>query len=101
MPFTLGDITAASATPNKYATLGNENPETPAHGAYAIAPSDTTDLPQAIKSIYVGVSGDVKVTTAIGDVVTFKAHPVGYMLVKATRVWATGTTATNLLGLYH
>jgi len=48
--------------------------------------------------IYVGTSGDVKVTTLDGDDVLFKAIAAGVVhpiLVK--RVWSTGTTAVNLL----
>jgi hypothetical protein len=43
----------------------------------------------------------VKLTTINGDTVTFTALPVGTLLpIRAKLVFSTGTTATNLLGLY-
>lgn len=69
-------------------------------GAAAITPSDTVDLPSQAKAIYVGGAGDVLATIG-GTDVTFKAVPVGTVLhITATRVKATGTTATNLVALY-
>jgi hypothetical protein len=74
----------------------------PASHAAAIAPADGADLANAaIKGIYVGVSGDVKVDlVAGGSGITFKAAPVGLLRIQAKRVYATGTTATNLVALY-
>lgn len=75
------------------------------NGAYdeaaAIVPADGSDLPALTRAIYVGVTGDVKVdleTTGTG--ITFKAMPVGIHRIRAKRVYATGTTATNLVALY-
>lgn len=71
----------------------------PATYAFAITPHDSTDFASACRGIYVGGAGDI---TAIvkGVAVLFKAVPVGAILpVSATRVNATGTTATNLVGL--
>jgi hypothetical protein len=73
--------------------------------AIAITTSDTTDATAPYRGIYVGGTGDVKIRSgglngATSDVV-FKAVPVGTILrVKAIRVFTTGTTATNLVGLY-
>lgn len=56
-------------------------------------------------SVYVGVSGNVKVTpfsSSSPDVstVTFTNVPAGTMLpVQVQKVWATGTTATGLIGI--
>lgn len=69
-------------------------------GATAITPSDSANLPQTYKAIYVGGTGDVKVVTIAGDTVTFAAVPVGILPVVCTKVFATDTTATNLVGLY-
>lgn len=46
--------------------------------------------------IYVGVAGDVKVDTVGGDTVTFKAGQ-GFLPVQVTKVYQTGTTATDML----
>lgn len=69
--------------------------------ATAITPSDTVDIVKAGSPLYIGVTGDVKVTTMMGTDVTFTAHPVGYMPVLVRRVWDTGTTATNINSLHN
>jgi hypothetical protein len=73
----------------------------PASQAVAISPNDTNDLETPTRGLYVGAGGDVRVTL-VGDTnpVTFAglaggvAHPI-----RAKRVWATGTTATGIIGL--
>lgn len=63
----------------------------------AITPSDTAQ--NAFSYIYVGTGGDVKVTDELGNVATFTAAPQGgYLWVRTSLVWATGTTASNLVG---
>ena len=66
----------------------------------AVVPSDSTDVPGLFyKYIYVGLTGDLKVTTLEGNVVTFKSVPTGSRIDGVvTRVWATGTTATLMIG---
>jgi len=70
--------------------------------AVAITPSDTAEQgPPILSGVYVGGAGDVTVITELGTTTTFKAVPVGQTLFCRTRlVKATGTTATNLVGLY-
>lgn len=84
-------------------TTGIRPPVTPAPKSYSIAaavtPHDTNELPVYAKALYVGVSGDVKLTTIDGSTVTLKAAPVGYHWVTAKVVFSTGTTATNILAL--
>lgn len=70
-----------------------------AFDAFAIAPSDTVDLAQPARALFVAVSGDVSLTTLAGTHVTFQNVAAGLFPVAATRVWATGTTATGLRGL--
>jgi hypothetical protein len=58
---------------------------------------------QRCPRVYVGVAGDVKIDGQDGGwAVTFKAHPVGYMLVQVRPIYSTanGTTATDLVLLY-
>ena len=58
-------------------------------------------VPTVTRRIYVGVSGDVKVDLQGGETgVTFKAAPVGFLDIHATKVYATGTAATNLVALW-
>ena len=65
-----------------------------------ITPSDTADLTEACWAIYVGTSGDIRIKTLRGTVVTLSAVPAGVLPVGAARVYATGTTATSLLAVY-
>lgn len=65
--------------------------------AFAVTPSDTVNLAVA-GQLYIGVTGDVKVTTIGGTDVVFKAVPVGWLgVIRVLRVWSTGTTATNIV----
>ena len=95
--------------------------------AIAVVPSDTISIPAAggvqqsgsatattatklVNSagaftngcvLYVGVAGDVKVKTAAGNDVVFTGVPAGsFMPVQVTQVFATGTTATNIVALW-
>lgn len=72
----------------------------PARHAFAITTSDTADFANHPRAIYVGTTGDIKVTTILGDTVTFSSVAVGVLPVQVKRVWSTGTTASNLVGLY-
>jgi len=69
--------------------------------AVAITPSDATNFTEgACHAIYVGGAGAV-VAVVNGTAITFAAVPVGTVLqLRATRVNATGTAATNLVALY-
>ncbi len=67
--------------------------------AEAITPHDTNDLVNITRAIYVGGAGNIAATVGKTDV-TFTAVPVGTVLrVRASKVKATGTTATGLVGL--
>ena len=72
----------------------------PVSAGAAITPSDTVDLPQATRVLYVGIPGDVRVQLVGGDEVTLIAAQGGAMYpIRAARVLATGTTAGALVGL--
>ena len=74
--------------------------EAPADKALAIAPSNGVDLEFATRAIYVGSGGDLRVEMQGGGLVTFVGVPGGTVLpVRVARVYATGTTATSLVGL--
>lgn len=50
------------------------------------------------RRLYVGGAGDVKVTFLGGGVVTYKSKPQGSFVDGAiTKVWKTGTSATDLI----
>ena len=81
-----------------------------AYRAAAVTPSDTADIPSVSTQdgtgnngcvLYVGVAGDVKVTTAGGDTVVFTGLLAGmFVPVQVLRVWATDTTATDIVALW-
>jgi hypothetical protein len=71
----------------------------PATRAFDVSPSDSADLPKVVRALFIGVEGDVKVTTAGGDTVTF-AGVSGILPVAVRRVWSTGTDADSIVGLY-
>lgn len=75
-------------------------PAGPYTSAVALTTSDTDDLVKTCNALYIGVAGDVKVDMAGVGTVVFKAVPVGIHRIRAKRVWAAGTTATNILALY-
>lgn len=74
--------------------------DSPYVGAADVTPSDTVPV-ETTRAIYVGGAGNLKVTMQDGSVAVFTAVPIGIVLkIRATLIWATGTTATNLVALY-
>ncbi|MGL4324422.1 MAG: spike base protein, RCAP_Rcc01079 family [Beijerinckiaceae bacterium] len=71
-------------------------------GGFPITPDDISELPKVTRGIYVGSDNvDVSVEMLDGSVVTYKGVRIGTDLpVRAVRVKATGTTATDLIGQY-
>lgn len=75
--------------------------DSPASRAFAIVPDDNNDLAVTPRAIYTGRGGSM-VVILLDDVteVTFAALPAGTTLpLRARRVKANGTTATDLVGL--
>ena len=72
----------------------------PAEDALPVSPSDDVDLTYVTRWIYVGAGGDLVVIMANGVEATFANVTPGSLLpIRATRVKATGTTATLILAL--
>jgi len=69
----------------------------PVRTAETVTPSDATDLSAVSRAIYVGGQGDLRVTLANGDDVTFRSAPVGWHPIRVQRVWTTGTSATDIV----
>lgn len=66
----------------------------------AITPSNTTNLSAAIKAIYVGTTGNLNITAADDTTnVQMNNVPVGVYHIAPIRIGATGTTASNIVGL--
>ncbi len=68
----------------------------PANDAAAVTPSDSTAV--SFRGLYIGTIGTVVLTTLAGNNVTF-TNVVGILPVGCTKVLATGTTATGIVGL--
>jgi hypothetical protein len=68
----------------------------------AITPHDANNLTQTINALYVGVEGDVKVDlSGAGSGITLKGLAPGmWHPIAATKIYSTGTTATDILGAY-
>lgn len=72
-----------------------------ARSASALTPNDGALLPRVTRAITLGVAGDIVVDMADGSNVTIKGLTVGVMYYIAIRkLYATGTTATNIIGYY-
>jgi hypothetical protein len=78
------------------------NPDASFRSAAVITPSDSTDLTKQTRGIWVGGTGAIAVNMVdTGSTVVFAAVPAGTLLpVRAKRVLAIGTTATNLVALW-
>lgn len=73
----------------------------PASSAFAITKSDATVFAQPTRGLWVGGTGDVAVRMLDQTTVTFVGVPAGvYLPVRVDKVLSTGTSATNIVGLY-
>lgn len=71
-----------------------------AHGAASVTPSDSAEMP-ITRSLYIGTGGDLTVTMADGQNVTFTNTNGGLILpIQVIKVYSTGTTATGIVALY-
>jgi len=72
----------------------------PATSGFAVTPSDTLDLQETARALYIGAGGDLSVAMATGETVLLKAVPQGAILpVRAIRVHQSGTTASAIVAL--
>lgn len=69
----------------------------PGNKGFDIVPSNTEDLSVKPRCVYVGGAGDLKVTMD-GVYLTF-VDASGILPIRPDRVLATGTSATNIIGL--
>lgn len=71
-----------------------------AHGAEVVTPSNSAEIP-VTRALYNGTTGDIGVTMADGQIVTFVAVPAGVILpIQVSKVMVLGTTSTSILALY-
>lgn len=72
----------------------------PALFGFAISPDDTQDLPRPTRALMVGAAGDVRVTLLSGDELVLPSLlPGAQYALRVSRVHASDTTATQIVGL--
>lgn len=72
---------------------------TQGRSAVSVTPNDSADLDKVAKALYVGTSGNIKVTNYDDTEVTFTNVPVGIFPHLVKRVHATGTTASGIIAI--
>lgn len=94
-----------------YDLQGLHAPQEPSSDAVAVTPADADLANTPTRGLYVGTTGNMKVTmyggidkdgnAVTGQAVTFNTIPAGAILpLRVVRVWSTGTTASNIIALY-
>lgn len=88
-----------------YPFLDTTNDYTPLNDLQVVTPNDGADLPKGpCKALIFTGTGTVKLTTPAGTTVTLtiSANWFGVTYIRATRIWATGTTisAGNIIAGY-
>lgn len=89
-----------------FSTVGKNAPTQGEYDTIAITPSDSADIPvnalgRNIRRIQVTGAGNVSVNLAGGGTAVLTGLAAGQtVLCGVTRILATGTTATGILGLY-
>lgn len=73
----------------------------PARNLYAVTPHDTNDLAAACRGLWIGGAGTITVDVeGVGEEILISGVPAGTLLpICATRVYATGTSATLIVAL--
>lgn len=77
-----------------------KNLQSPPSAGVQISPDDGADLPVTTRGLNVAGSGDVRLTTLDGDTLTLHIAAGSVFPIRAVRVFATGTTATGIVGLW-
>lgn len=81
--------------------LRNDAPHMPSRAPFAVTPHDINELPTIPKALYIGTGGTLVLRGMDdGADVTFKNVASGQVIdVRARHVRATGTTASDIVGL--
>ena len=78
-----------------YPYLDTTNDFTPINDIKVVNPSDSVDLPNGVcRAMILNGTGTIRFSTAIGTIVTLTitANWFGVTYIRATRIYATGTT---------
>ena len=79
---------------------GSVSREAPASNAAQVTPSDSVDLTYVSRAVFIGAAGTLSVEMHGGGTVSFDAYAGMILPIRATRVNATGTTATGIVALW-
>lgn len=73
----------------------------PSSACFPIVPSDALELPEVTKAVYVGTGGQITLIPVDNQTaITFANVPSGGILdVRVSKVLATGTDASDIVGL--
>ncbi len=72
----------------------------PSRPPFNIMSSDTCELPHITRALYIGGDGDVRVEMYSGQIITFMEANSGSVIpIRVIKVFATGTTATRIVGI--
>lgn len=69
----------------------------PAHAGAAVTPSDSAEV--NFRALYVGIQGHVTVDLIGGGTNLTFMEAQGILPISVSKVYLTGTTATNIIGL--
>lgn len=71
----------------------------PATGAIVVTPDNSTDLSSPVRAVTINVGGTLSfISSRDGQTYTTNTLPVGTYTLFASRIRATGTTATGITG---
>lgn len=74
--------------------------DAPYQNAAAVTRSDTVDLTNTSRALWIGSAGALKVNMVGGQTVTLAAVPVGLLPIRVTRVYLTDTVASSIVALW-
>lgn len=74
--------------------------ESPLANLALVTPADGEDLAFVTRAIYVGTAGAVALVTLGGQSLTTPELAQGWHPIRATRILATGTTATGIMAAW-
>lgn len=72
----------------------------PASHLAPVTPDDANDLPATCRALNVAASGLITITTVGGSTATVYVNAGVAFPVRARRVWASGTTATDIVAMW-
>jgi hypothetical protein len=84
---------------DKFSSFSDSLNSPPSH-ASNITPDDTADLPFVSRGVNVAGAGSLRITTVRGDIATLHVAAGIILPIRASRIWAAGTTATGIAVLW-